>query len=135
MVVRPFHTLLNYLHRTVGAGDNPELTDRQLLASFTAQDAEAFAVLVRRHGPTVQSVCRRFLGHHDANDAFQATFLVLAKRASSVRWRESVGSWLYAVAYRVALKARSRAARRPTTSLPADLPAPRATNVVDTETA
>src|SRR5262245_6437963 len=106
MVVRPFHSLLTYLHRTAGGRDQAELTDRQLLASFSAQDEEAFAVLVRRHGPTVQSVCRRLLGHvHDAEDAFQATFLVLARRAGSVRWQESVGSWLYGVAYRVALKA------------------------------
>src|SRR5262249_23067276 len=93
---------------------NPGLTDGQLLARFVAcRDECAFTTLVRRHGPMVLSVCRRALHHEqDAEDAFQAAFLVLARKAQSVAKRESVGSWLYSVAYHVALKARGVGARR-----------------------
>src|SRR6516225_6420449 len=88
-------------------------TDGQLLARFVAtRDEASFAALVRRHGPMVLGVCRRLLRHaQDAEDCFQATFLVLARKASSVR-REAVGSWLYAVAYRTSLEARAIIARR-----------------------
>jgi RNA polymerase sigma factor (sigma-70 family) len=89
-------------------------TDAQLLARFTREGEEAaFAALVRRHGPMVLAVCRRVLGHlHDAEDAFQATFLVLARKAGSVIKAESLGCFLYRVAWRVALEARTIAARR-----------------------
>src|SRR5262245_26763285 len=89
-------------------------TDAQLLESFLRRREEAsFEALVRRHGPMVLGVCRRILHDpHDAEDAFQATFLVLVRRAASVRPRERVGSWLYGVAYRTALKARTARARR-----------------------
>jgi RNA polymerase sigma factor (sigma-70 family) len=91
-----------------------EATDRQLLERFVVRGEEsAFAVLVERHGPMVLSVCYRLLRNdHDAEDAFQATFFVLARRAGSLRWHESVGSWLYEVAWRVARKARADSARR-----------------------
>ncbi len=92
------------------------LTDAELLERFLARsgdDAEdAFAALVHRHGPTVLGVCRRMLpASHDAEDAFQATFLVLARRAASIRRRERVASWLYGVAVRIAREARRRAER------------------------
>ncbi len=90
------------------------LTDRELLGRFVAtRDEAAFEVLVHRHGPMVFGLCRRVLGNeHDAADAFQATFLALARKAGSVVKRDAVGSWLYAVAYRAALGARAARARR-----------------------
>jgi RNA polymerase sigma factor (sigma-70 family) len=109
-----FGSVLQFLRRAVRPGANDETTDRQLLARFAARrDEEAFATLVRRHGPMVLAVCRRVLEQApDADDAFQATFLVLAEKAGAPGWQESVGSWLYEVAYRVALKLRGDAARR-----------------------
>jgi DNA-directed RNA polymerase specialized sigma24 family protein len=88
-------------------------TDGQLLARFVAtRDEASFAALVRRHGPMVLGVCRRLLRHaKDAEDCFQATFLVLARKASVVRGG-AVGSWLYSVAYRTSLQARALNARR-----------------------
>ena len=93
------------------------LTDRQLLERFKAQGHEtselAFATLVERHGPMVLRVCRSVLrDRHEAHDAFQATFLVLVRRASSLWVRDSLGPWLHQVAYRVASCARSNSARR-----------------------
>jgi RNA polymerase sigma factor (sigma-70 family) len=94
-----------------------DLTDGQLLERFMTGPKEsaepAFTALVERHGPMVWRVCRRVLTDADqAQDAFQATFLVLVQQARSVRQRESVASWLYGVAYRVASCARSAESRR-----------------------
>src|SRR5260370_12051724 len=91
-------------------------TDGELLKSFlTQRDEAAFAALLKRHGPMVLGVWRRVLGNlHDAEDAFQATFLVLANKAAGLRSRELVGNWLYGVAYRTALKARAMNRKRQT---------------------
>ena len=95
-------------------GSAAALTDGQLLARFvSSQDQPAFEELVRRHGPMVLRVCRRVLCHaQDAEDAFQATFIVLTHKAQAVVKQESVASWLHGVAYRVALKARAGASQR-----------------------
>ncbi len=106
--------VLQQLRRLVLAGDPSGPADAELLQKFLAgRDEAAFEALVRRHGPMVFGVCRRLLADAgDAEDAFQATFLVFVQRAGSIRKPEQVGSWLYGVAYRTARKARARAARR-----------------------
>lgn len=121
-------------HLIRSAAPTAELVpDRALLAEFVAaKSGIAFELLVRRHGPAVWAVCRRYLANtHDAEDAFQATFLVLAKSARRIAQHASVGGWLYGVAYRVALKARRTTARRlrieaavSPTDEPATLPMP-----------
>ncbi len=94
-----------------GAGAVPEA---ELLHRYTAcSDEGAFAALVERHGPMVLAICRRILRHtQDAEDAFQATFLVLARKAGAIRKHESVGGWLHSVAFRVAHKLRANQMRR-----------------------
>jgi RNA polymerase sigma factor (sigma-70 family) len=111
MVTAQLDTLMRHL-RGLAAGR--QRTDRQLLDEFTSRgDERAFAGLVRRHGPMVLRICRRVLRHEqDAEDAFQATFLVLARNTASIRQREALASWLYGVAYRTAMKAKRGAARR-----------------------
>src|SRR5262249_16116008 len=108
-----------------GAVDEPG--DDVLLERFTARrDETAFAALVRRHGPLVLGVCRRVLQHeHDAEDAFQAVFCVLARKAGAIRRGTAVGGWLYAVAFRIARKAKAIQMRRRQREreLP-DIPAP-----------
>jgi RNA polymerase sigma factor (sigma-70 family) len=106
--------LLDCLCRGTSRHDVAGGPDADLLTRYVAgRDEAAFAALVRRHGPMVLGVCRRVLRDtHDAEDAFQATFLVLVRKAAAVRPREAVGNWLYGVAYRAALKAREAGARR-----------------------
>jgi RNA polymerase sigma factor (sigma-70 family) len=114
MPQEPLDHVLHYIRRVAGAPGDGEPPDPELLHRFTTRrDEAAFATLVQRHGPLVWGVCRRVLAQtQDAEDAFQATFLVLARKAGAVHWRRDVANWLYAVALRVALKARSEAARR-----------------------
>jgi RNA polymerase sigma factor (sigma-70 family) len=104
-----YRRVLAHLQQS-GAG----LSDRQLLACFVAaRDEAAFAALVRRHGPMVLGVCRRVLhDFHHAEDAFQATFLVLARKAPSLAVGESLACWLYRVAYQTALRAGTVVSRR-----------------------
>jgi RNA polymerase sigma factor (sigma-70 family) len=91
-----------------------ELADEVLLQQFALRrDESAFEALVKRHGPMVQGVCRRILGDaHDAEDAFQAVFLVLARKSKSIRKPELLANWLYGVACRIARKARMKAIRK-----------------------
>ncbi len=97
------------LQRAAMGSAGPSLTDGQLLERFVAQlDEVAFEALVRRHGPMVFAVCKRICRHqHDAEDAFQACFLVLARKASSIRPADAVGNWLFGVARRTSLRARA----------------------------
>src|SRR5262245_41325053 len=100
-------SMTNLLH-------NDDCTDGELLEALAGRYQEAaMTALLRRHGPMVQRVCRRVLGNiHDAEEAFQATFIVLVKKANAVRRQELLGNWLYGVAYRIALKARASASKR-----------------------
>jgi RNA polymerase sigma factor (sigma-70 family) len=114
MAARRINEVVEYLRRTALLHDGAGLTDGQLLACFIDQgDEAALAALVRRHGPLVWSVCRRVLGdYHDAEDAFQATFLVLVRKAASVKPREMLANWLYGVASRTARKAKATRIKR-----------------------
>jgi RNA polymerase sigma factor (sigma-70 family) len=108
------HPLLRALRRVAVLGAPSELTDADLLRRFVAtRDEAAFEVLVRRHGPMVLAVCRRILHTpHDAEDAFQASFLILVRRAAAIENQDSLSSWLHGVALRTAWKARSERANR-----------------------
>jgi RNA polymerase sigma factor (sigma-70 family) len=106
--------VMQHLRRFVFLRDALAMTDEQLLESFARRrDEVAFEVLIRRHGPLVMGVCRRVLrSHHDAEDAFQATFLILARKAASIAPRGSLGNWLYRIAFNAALKAKTVIGKR-----------------------
>jgi RNA polymerase sigma factor (sigma-70 family) len=106
--------LMDHLRGLAEAARSRDTSDQELVHAFaTGKDDGAFDVLVRRHGPMVLSLCRRLLGNEqDAEDAYQATFLVLARKARTLRRRELVANWLYGVARRTAQKARVARSRR-----------------------
>jgi RNA polymerase sigma factor (sigma-70 family) len=114
MVKTPATPLIQFLKRVVEDPRQRDSSDLDLLRRFVKDhDEAAFTVLIRRYGRTVFSVCRCLLPcESDAEDAFQATFLVLAQKAESIRKGQSLGNWLYGVAYKTALKARANAATR-----------------------
>jgi RNA polymerase sigma factor (sigma-70 family) len=124
-------TVLRHIRKLAVAPGTSELSDPQLLERFAAHQAkDAFAALMQRHGQLVWSVCRHVLRHdHDAEDAFQATFLVLARDAAAIRKQEALASWLHGTAYRIARQARRDAAIRRThesrgKSMPQEKPFP-----------
>jgi RNA polymerase sigma factor (sigma-70 family) len=114
MASTPVSKVVQHLRRTALQRAGAELSDGQLLKNFVEQrDETAFAALVHRHSAMVWGVCRRLLfNHHDAEDVFQATFLVLVRKSASIAPRELLAGWLHGVAYRTALRARAATARR-----------------------
>jgi RNA polymerase sigma factor (sigma-70 family) len=114
MATAQLRTIVQHLRRLADTHRAAGLGDAQLLEAFVRRrDEAAFAALLCRHAPLVYGVCRRVLGNaHDAEDAFQATFLVLVRKAGSIRTGESCGCWLYEIAYRTALRARAAAHKR-----------------------
>ncbi len=116
MTSTPIALAGQHLRRLTAPQSTERLSDRELLRRFVrVHDGEAFAVLMCRHGPAVLRVCRRLLPQEaDAEDVFQATFVLLTRKAAALRKPDALGSWLYGVAYRLALKVRKAAARRRT---------------------
>jgi RNA polymerase sigma factor (sigma-70 family) len=113
MAIGHLDAVLRHIRKLAGVPASGDVTDGGLLERFvTERDQAAFELLVRRHERMVWGVCRRLLANsHDAEDAFQAAFVVLVRKAGTVRKRESLGCWLHQVAYRVALRASARRAR------------------------
>jgi RNA polymerase sigma factor (sigma-70 family) len=122
MAIENTSRVIHYLRRLCAPHRAGAETDGRLLEEFVRRlDASAFTALLERHGPMVLGVCRRVLHNPaDADDAFQATFLVLISKAGAIVKRDSVGSWLYGVAYRTARRAQEQAARRRSRERPLD---------------
>src|SRR5438445_12320388 len=114
MATASLASVLQQLRTLAHAKAYEEASDRQLLECLLAEREEAaFIALLKRHGPMVCQVCRRIQGsEHDAEDVFQATFLLLARKAGSIRKPESLASWLHGVAHRLSLEARAQGTRR-----------------------
>src|SRR5262245_15534380 len=112
MEPRPLGPAMRYLRQITAPSDGNQF-DAELIDRFvTSNDEAAFASLVERYGPLVLGVCRRVLrDHHDAEDVFQATFLVLARKARHIRRRDALGSWIYKVAYHLSVKLRASVER------------------------
>src|SRR5262245_58892654 len=110
----PLSAVVQDLRRALLVRGATELSDARLLECFVqGKEEAAFAALVKRHGPLVWGACKRVLRHaQDAEDAFQATFLVLARKAGSIARPEALGSWLYGVAFRIASRAKAMSAKR-----------------------
>lgn len=112
MSVGSMHNLVERVSQRLASEALRELPDDLLIARYRGGEQSAFTVLVERHAPLVLSACRRMLGNGpDAEDAFQATFLILARRVNEVRWERCIRGWLYRVAIQVSRRARQRAAR------------------------
>src|SRR5262245_30542167 len=114
MATSRMDSIIRYLRKAVLLRDEIDVTDGELLEQFVAErDETAFHVLVKRHGSMVLGVCRRLLRHEqDAEDAFQAVFLVLAQKASSISPPERVGNWLHGVAQTTVVRMNAANAKR-----------------------
>jgi RNA polymerase sigma factor (sigma-70 family) len=126
MADRPLQTVISYLRHAVAREESGDVSDALLLDAFVRRrDEAAFELLVWRHAAMVLGACQRLLhDRHEAEDAFQATFLIFVRKAASISNRDSVGCWLHRVACRIAQRARGQAAKRPCHMLPdQDVPA------------
>src|SRR3954470_16235709 len=114
MATSQMNEFIRHLRRAIVRRGGAGLTDGQLLNDFlNRRDPAALEALVRRHGQMVWGVCRRVLSnYHDAEDAFQATFVVLASKAASIRSQDLLANWLYGVAQQTAMKARASREKR-----------------------
>jgi DNA-directed RNA polymerase specialized sigma24 family protein len=114
MADRHGHELLAYLRRIAKPSPPCAASDAGLLGRFVRErDPAAFELLLRRHGPMVWNLCRRMLADdHEAEDVFQATWLVFVRRAAAIRRPDRLANWIYGVAHKVAIRARSQTARR-----------------------
>jgi len=116
MATTPIRDVIEHLRRSIFVREAEGWTDGRLLSAFIShRDEAAFEAIVRRHGPMVMGVCQRVLrNRHDAEDAFQTTFLVLVRKAGSIVGRELLANWLYGTAYNTALKAKAGAMKQRT---------------------
>jgi RNA polymerase sigma factor (sigma-70 family) len=126
MATPPIYSVLQHIRRLADGPEAGQCTDQRLLDRFlSGREEAAFAALVRRHGPMVWGLGWRILrNRQDAEDVFQAAFLVLARKAHSIRKQDSIGGWLYRVAFRLALRVRADKAKRIEHRVPCEWPGP-----------